>query len=140
MRPIIIGTFLLASASCQAQDFPSAEDRWARFKLYTACAPVGLLVVDLPSGAADIGLTEQEITTTIRSRLRGARIYSSEQDSVPYLYVQVSVLKLPFIISFQLAKAMLDLETELVFPAVSWQNGTGGTHGGDGVDWIPRVH
>ena len=131
MRAIIIGTFLLATVSVQAQDFAVTEDRLLRFELYTACAPVRLFVRSLPPPAADIGLTKQAITATVRSRLRGARIYTAEESGLPELDVGVNVLGLAFSISFQLHKAMLDLETDIIGTAVTWQNRGTGTHGRD---------
>ena len=96
MRIIVFGVFILSCANAQAQEF-SIQDELERFQLYTACAPVRILVESLPSAAADIDLTRENITTTVRSRLRGARIYISEQQT-PYLYVNINVVGAPLAI------------------------------------------
>lgn len=128
MRAIIVGAFILASANVQAQDYHDEHDR---FRLYAGCAPVGLLVEGLGPPATDIGLTRNAILTTVRSRLRGARIYSSEQYHVPYLYVNINVLGRAFSIKINLNKYVSDLETELIYPATTWTIGGTGTHGQD---------
>ena len=136
MRIIIIGAFMFVSASVQAQIgvpvaplVPSSIEQYERFRLYTSCAPVALLVEGLPTNATEIGLFEDDILTTVRSRLRGARIYSSEAMHGPYLYVNVNVAGLSFNISVELRKPVTDLETELTSPATTWNTGTTGTHG-----------
>lgn len=138
MRIIIIGAFMFVSASVQAQIgvpvaplVPSSIEQYERFRLYTSCAPVALLVEGLPTNATEIGLFEDDILTTVRSRLRGARIYSSEAKHEPYLYVNVNVVGLSFNIRVELNKPVTDLETKLIYPAPTWQRGTTGTHAKD---------
>ena len=133
MRIIIIGALLFASATVQAQD---AESELDRFRLYTGCAPVSLLVEGLPIKATEIGLFKDDILTTVRSRLRGARIYSSNPEHTPYLYVNVNVVGHAFSIKIALEKYVTDLETELIFPAQTWQSGITGTYGGQGSGYI----
>ena len=53
---------------------------WDRFALWSACQPMTLVVFGgVSDDASKIGLREADIETTVRSRLRGARIY----DAVP---------------------------------------------------------
>ena len=125
MRTIILLVFMLACATVQAQN-----SEFNRFRLYSACSPVHLLVESLSKDATDIGLTKEDIITTVRSRLRGARIYTSEQ-KFPQLYVNVGVAGRAFSFSVELAKFVSDLETDLIYPATTWQTGGGGTHGND---------
>jgi len=125
MRKIIIGAFMIASASMQAQ---TPEQDLYRFYLYTNCAPVNLLVESLPPDAADIGLTEEDVTTTVRSRQRGAHIYTFER-LAPTPYVNVNVVGLAFGGRVELKKFVQDLETELIFKAPTWQIGGIGMHG-----------
>ena len=137
---------MLASASVQAQiGVPvaplarSASIELQRFELYTACQPVRLVVENLSPDASDIGLTKSDIITTIRSRLRGARIYSADPNGYPYLYVHVSNLRISNVeginmggaynIEVSLNKIVADLETELIYPTQTWQRGMIGYHG-----------
>ena len=141
MRIIFIGAFMLASASVQAQvGVPvaplarsySENEQAQRFLLFTACQPVGLLVESLHQEAADIGLTKSDVITTVRSRLRGARIYSSDPKHRPYLYVNVNASTPPsYSVRVSLYKLVMDMETKLVFSAETWHLGATGTHGYD---------
>ena len=128
MRIIIIGAFMLAGANIQAQE---ESDLHARFMLYTSCASVGLVVQDLNADASEIGLFKDDILTTVRSRLRGARIYSSAPKHMPYLYVNVAVVGRAFSVGIYLKKYVADLETDLIFPAETWNIGGTGSHGQD---------
>lgn len=62
-----------------------------RFELLTGCAPVALVVEELPAVAVDIGLTEESIEAAVESRLRVAGIYS-DGDPDNFLYVNVNVV------------------------------------------------
>ncbi|MCY4300337.1 MAG: hypothetical protein OXC68_01195 [Aestuariivita sp.] len=70
---LVIG-FMLAAVSVSADEM-SAEDYFA---LWNKCRPISLVVgLDDKDHAID-NFTEDEIITTVRSRLRGARLYTSE--------------------------------------------------------------
>ena len=132
MRTAIILVLVFVSATVQAQDSQlSASEKAARFQLYSDCAPVYLLVEDLPPVATNMGLTENAILTTTRSRLRGARIYSSNEFNMPYLYVNINVFGYAFNITIELKKFVSDLATDIVYPATTWASGSTGTHGQD---------
>ena len=51
-------------------------------------AKISLIVEGLNKDAKSIGLTEDAITATVRSRLRGARIY--DESAGPFFYVNVT--------------------------------------------------
>ena len=110
MRTTIIAALMLASASVQAQD-SQAEfvQQQFRFQFYTTCAPVHLNVLDVDVEAEAWGLTKDAITTTVRSRLRAARIYTSEV-RLPSLNVEVAVLKHAFSLRFSLMRILDDPE------------------------------
>ena len=91
--------------------------------------PVALVVESLYPSAADMGITEEGIITTVHSRLRGARIYKA--DAVPYLYVNVVALKRALSYELELKKCVTDLETGINSMATTWSNGGAGTHGQD---------
>ena len=102
-----------------------------RFKLYTGCAPVKLVVEQLSQDAIDLGLTVESLQTLVRSRLRSARIYSEDQDKT-MLYLNVSVTSLAFSITLGFHKALLDpLYSREIGLASSWIAGSTGTHGKD---------
>ena len=119
---------MLASTSIQAQDIQLLESI-ARFELYTACAPVGLVIEGLHSDATDIGLTRNAITTTVRSRLRGARIYSPKTINAISLYINVNVVRRAFSSSLEFRKFLLDPEHDTSGTATTWSIGTTGAHG-----------
>ena len=81
--PIVALLVLTATTPVGAEDVSSRD----RFRLWNACEPISLLVEDLHDYAVKRGLTREAITTTVRSRLRAARLYDSE--SRPFLYVSV---------------------------------------------------
>ena len=60
------------------------------FNLENNCEPVHLLVTGLNDDAKEIGLATKRIQVAVKSRLRGARIYS--ENSYPYTYVNVHVV------------------------------------------------
>lgn len=134
----VIALFLLITATAQAQseqERQELERQMARFELFTGYAPVRLLVEDLPENAAEIGLTRQAITTTVRSRLRGARIYNSEI-RYPYLYVNVNVVGRAHSISLELNQVVFSPAAELSGSVTTWNVGMTGTHGGPGSSYI----
>ena len=131
MWRVIIGAFMLATTSVQAQDSRAELEREiSRFQLYTACSPVYLLVEGLPPDAAEIGLTEDAISTTIRSRLRAARIYTAEMEGLR-LYVNVNVVGPAFSYGLELDRVLLDSEHGTRGLATTWDRGGVGTHGKD---------
>lgn len=89
LRPFfpMLAALLLLSAPVSAQEVTDYD----RFQLWNDCGPMQLLVEGLSKDAADIGLTKEAIETTVRSRLRTARIYNSSAE--PYLYVTVNVAR-----------------------------------------------
>lgn len=95
---------------------------------------VKLLVESMNKDAKPIGLTREAVITTVRSRLRGARIYDA--DAVPYLYVNVNVAGKAFNISVRFNqrffKPGVDGEpTSLDGYATGWDTAVAGTHGSD---------
>lgn len=117
---------VLLSIPLAAQD--SVKDR-LRFKLWTDCAPLLLVVDDLPPDAADIGLTRQSVETLVHIRLRAAQIYSTK-GGTPYLHVNVSVRGGNHSIVFKFGKNVTDSKYSLLSGyATTWSRENGGTHG-----------
>ena len=112
----------------------SASSAWAgevsdddRFQLWNGCLPMELLVVveGLPQDAA--GLTKEEITVAVRSRLRAAQLYGAHPLET-FLYVKVQVARYIYSIDFYLVKWARDI-FENEGPAPTWTVGSIGTHG-----------
>ena len=124
----------LAAPSWARDDFhPEEVQRFlSYFQLWNGCAPMLLTVEPLPEDADKIGLTKDEIETAVRSRLRGARIYSDRRgEDLPILHVQVSVFKNTFAAIIQYNKIVEDHASKLTNYATTWHTtGSIGTHGG----------
>ena len=88
------GLLAVAMATAPGQDVTDLD----RFQLFNNCEAMRLVVENLPAGAADIGLTEKRLQFAAESRLRGARLYTSD-DSQPYLHVNANVVGTAFHIS-----------------------------------------
>jgi len=120
MKTVIFSILLLLCVNiAKGQEVTEID----KFKLYTGCSDVDLLVEGIRPN--DVGLTKWQVETTARSRLRGARIYDA--DAGPWLYVQVNVLG-PAHIIIELKKSFYDLEGR-VGTASAWRVGAIGTHG-----------
>ena len=125
---LIVALTLCSVAPALAQD--EEVTRIDRFQLWNDCKPLRLFVGKLDNDAAEIGLTREAITTTVRSRLRGARIYS--EDGNAWLYVTVNTVNPAFSVKLQFIKLVVDGATNITWGAVTWDAGTFGTQGGNG--------
>ena len=100
-----------------------------RFRLFADCGPMGLVVEKLHEDATKIGLTKESIQAAAESRLRSARLYSTEVNQ--YLYINVNVAGGGFNVGLEYKKWVSDpLSGEEAY-AATWENGSTGTHGGD---------
>lgn len=132
-RTVILALSLFALLATQAVT-ESITDRIDRFKLFSNCTPIALLVERLNSDARSIGLTENALQTTVESRLRSARVYSPGSSAIsPYLYVNVNVVGPAFHISLSYHKLVQDSYTDIFDHAITWNTGSTGTHGNDDV-------
>jgi len=113
--------------AAQDEDF---QTRYDRFRLYTACSPVELLVT-VEGETDDVrGLTEQSIEIAVRSRLRSARIYTDDGLGM-YIHAHIIVAGLAFSASVDLRKELSDpFSGEWMF-ATTWGSSSTGTHGRD---------
>ena len=129
-RLVVIAALLAASGLVAAQD-STEQTKFDRFELWNMCRPIYLVVEGLHNDAAEIGISEDQIGTTVRSRLRAARIYNADRIS-PYLYVRVTVVGQAFSVQLSLWKFL----TEVLAPGIqgmaqTWVTGSIGTHGQD---------
>lgn len=100
-----------------------------RFQLFANCEPMNLVVEGLQLGAAEFGLSVEQIRAAAESRLRSARIYDS--GSLAYLYINVNTAGSAFSINISYRKPMLDIASEFIWPAETWNASSTGTHGRD---------
>ena len=124
---VALSVMLVAPGLAAAQDStaPTGVDR---FRLWNECKPIFLLVENLNDHAAKIGLTKELIETTVRSRLRAARIYKSTR-SLPHVYVRVDVAGRAFSVELALSKIVTDNASGELNYAKTWETGSIGTHG-----------
>ncbi len=109
----------------------SADDT---FRLGNVCEPVNLLVEELPHGAAEIGLTRGDIATTVRSKLRAARLYGTSR-IIPVLYVNVNVQGIAFSVRLEFRKMLFDPISEMANAATTWNKSMTGQSGSN-ADYI----
>ncbi|MYH34746.1 MAG: hypothetical protein F4013_05250 [Gammaproteobacteria bacterium] len=128
MRTPVLLLACLQCAGAAAQE--EAEASFDRFKLWNGCASTRLIVESLSDDADEIGLEHEDVVVAVRSRLRAARIYNTDE-SGPYLYVQVNVVSRSFSINVMYSKVVIDVATELPGSAMTWTTGVTGSHGGD---------
>lgn len=124
-----LSVLLIAAASPILVGLASAEEvtKRDRFRLWSACLPMDLLIESLPKGASDIGLTKETVTTAVRSRLRVARLYSASR--LAYLYVNVNVVGKAFNVDLEFHKVVEDAVSGEINHATTWSTGSTGTHG-----------
>ena len=88
--PLLAAIFLFTASPASAGEVSERD----RFELWNKCLPTFLVVEGVDKNAAEIGLTEDAIEVAVRSRLRGARLYT-EDDAAgagwSFLYVRVTV-------------------------------------------------
>ena len=120
---------LLTASTVQAQ----AVSELDRFRLFNACRPMELVVEALAPDARAVGLTRERIQLAAESRLRAARLYteSMEKANRAYLYIRIHVEGRAGTIFVQYSKWVIDLATKSDGPAITWNTGGTGTHGGD---------
>ena len=143
MRRPIMSTVALALVLAAPPGAAEKASQLDRFKLWNGCKPVKLLVEGLSNDAAEIGLREEDIETAVRSRLRGARIY--DENSVPYLYVNINVVGPAFSVDVEFKRRVEVLLPywekpegmgSLVGYAAVWGLGSTGTYGATGSGFI----
>ena len=132
--PWLVAAFLLIASSASADEVSDLD----RFRLWANCAPIGLFVGVSISPTTQIHLEEADIETTVRSRLRGARIYND----ISYSNLEVGVDVVGRAVHLEMA-FVRQVEVLLPFWAMqeeieplrgftdTWRLGRTGTHGDD---------
>ena len=113
------------------------EERYARFMLFAECKPMQLVVAGISKDAAKIDLTKESIQAAAESRLRSARLYSTEADQ--YLFINTNVYLGAFTVRVQYHKRLFDPLSGEQTAAVSWESAGIGQHAGDSVYILSSV-
>lgn len=139
MRRIALAVTLCVMLAGPASATEDSKVRLEYMQLWNDCQAVWLVVEGLHDDAAKIGLRRQDIITTIRSRLRGARIFREGQDfQRSMLYANVNIAERAFNLSLgfrRIVKVQFptvppnDLASFTIY-AVLWNTASTGTHGG----------
>lgn len=130
MKKIFLFIIALSLISALPATSQTVSDR-DKFKLWNGCKPVSLIVEDLSEDAHKIDLKKEDIAVTVRSRLRGARIYTDDAYIIPYVYVVVSVVGQAFSIHLEMNKFVYDPLSRQSGIASTWPSGGTGTHADD---------
>ena len=132
IQSLILALFLAPVSFVQAQEVSDFD----KFRLWNNCAEINLVVEELPPEAAEFNLRKEDIETAVRSRLRGARIYTENRfddngSVVPYLYINVNTVGFAFSTNAGLKKRVSDPVSGQRGFAATWKTGTTGTHAND---------
>ena len=140
IQSLILALFLASVPFVQAQEVSDYD----KFQLWNNCAEIRLVVEHLPPEAAEFNLRKEDIETAVRSRLRGARIYTENwfDDNgswIPYLYVMVNTVGFAFSTNAGLRKRVSDPVSGQFGFAETWQRGLVGMHSNDASYIISAV-
>ena len=113
----------------------SGNEAVDRFKLFTHCAAVKL-VIDMSSRDTKISLTKESVQTAVESRLRSARIYTSEAPDYFFFYVNIAVVGNAFGVDVKLHKKVFDSASQNWAYAPTWWTGSTGVHGNQNANFI----
>ena len=125
---LVLALFGIEPVLAQDKQMALTEER-TRFKLFTNCKPVDLVVESLNQAARRIGLTETDIIAAAESRLRSARIYTADITG-PYLYINVNVSSAAYAIIISLNKRLFDPISGTHNLAQTWYRASTGIHAG----------
>ena len=142
IRLLITWTLLFAAPALAQNNGVSDSDL---FKLWNNCKKISLIVEDLSEDATEIGLTKENIEISVRSRLRGGRMYTEDNWLFlgPYLYVNSHVVGSAFSLQLHYIQFLVRPELDGSIPetdagifsrrgfAVTWDTASTGKHGGD---------
>ena len=120
---------LMLLTGCIGSSANAEISSYDKFRLWNECSGVDLLIEHLSEDELSIGLSEESIESTIRSRLRSARIFN--EDHYDYIYVQIGVLDSAWTVNMELRKIVRDMSSEEMNSAQTWSNGRIGTHAND---------
>ena len=133
MRAARLGLLVLIAMAATPQG-ADAQTAVERFELFNDCRPICLIVEGLRPDVAGIGLTRERVQNAVESRLRAARLYTSERGSA-MLYVSITAGREVFSLAPRYNKLVLDIASGEANLAPTSSRGSTGTHGRD-ADYI----
>ena len=125
LRVLVVVALLLTATASWTEEASERPSDWDRFRLWDRCRPMDLRVY-VDEGATAIGLTEETVTATVRSRLRAARLYENGSESE--FFAGVQVLGFAFQVNVYYLKEMADAASMQMGRVIAWQDGNFGTH------------
>ena len=126
----LLGAVTSVGAEESADFGLSIQDREDRFMLWNTCGQINLIVEQLDDQEIEMGLTTEDIATTVRSRLRAARLYGTS-GIVPVLYMNVTAVSrgLAFHIRLEFKKLVFEPISGQENIAATWDIGSTGRGG-----------
>ena len=107
------------------------EDMSDRFMLENNCSPMKFSVSLSGTDVEKVGLKHDAIETTVRSRLRAARLFNATGKppfSFPTLYLDVGVAGTAYSINLEYRKHVEDLWSNVRAWVITWKEVSLGTH------------
>ena len=141
--------------SCGPEPESTPPLGYERFELWSGCLPMRY-IVDVDDAAREIGLTSENVNAAVESRLRGARLYTTERSDSAFdsrlrggllyahistrsLHVDVRVLGTAFSSTLRFGKLLHDPASGTRGLADTWVDHVLGTHGRDGTYVLDTV-
>ena len=131
---LIAAALLLTAAPASGSLLEEMGYGLNHFELWNECRPMKMFVMDVKEDMLTRAApTEEAIEIAVRSRLRGARLYSepSAEADAAHLIVSVNVTPERFSIDFSYKKRVTDHATERRSHAETWFEIRRGRHGED---------
>lgn len=126
LRLLIVAASLAFSSSTPAAFGETGASDYERFRLFSDCKPMGLVVENLQPNVVEFGLSKDSVQAAVESRLRLARLYDSE--SWNRLYVNINTIGVAYSINVQYDKGLYDAQSDVWGYATTWNDGSVGTH------------
>ena len=133
MMKVGVAAAVLSLIAVMAESAENGDrERFDRFQLWNECRPMRLIVWPTGQKATAMGLTVHSLEVAVRSRLRGARVYT--EDSSEALWTRLSIIvnvnaDVPgFSTSVEYQKFVRDFHDQTGY-AIVWVRGKFGTHG-----------
>lgn len=96
------------------------------------CSLVGLVVEGITDDGIDIGLSEDMVTTTVRSRMRASGMFTEVRtNNQPFVYININVVGNAFSTRLEFRKRAKDVNQNGRGYSSTWDRQYTGTHGQD---------
>ena len=128
MRTLLVATLALLVPVAAAQDSEDIESKWDRWQLFNGC-PAMRLEVEVKQQVTVtgyFGLSKAGLLEFVESRLRAERLYTSDAEVEPYLYVSVAGaqgnLEEYFTVTVTFYKPLTDVASGVTVTVDSWES------------------